>query len=79
MNTLLQNDTKFFDVLVGYFFSSGFYSIYESLEDFEKVRILIGINTDQQTYDWIKKSELLKIQSSTKETEKYSQSKLFTK
>ena len=70
LNTLLCNDTKFFDVLVGYFFSSGFYSIYESLEDVEKVRILIGISTDQESYDWIKKSELLKIRSSNKETEK---------
>ena len=69
LNTLLLNDTKFFDVLVGYFFSSGFYSIYESLEDVEKIRILIGINTDQESYNWIKKSELLKIRSSNKETE----------
>ena len=69
LNTLLFNDTRCFDVLVGYFFSSGFYSIYESLEDVERIRVLIGINTDQETYDWIKKSELLKIRSSNKETE----------
>lgn len=67
LNTLLNN-TKYFDVLVGYFFSSGFYSIYESLEDVEKVRILIGINTDQETYSWIKKSEL-NVRSSNRETE----------
>lgn len=69
LNTLLNN-TEYFDVLVGYFFSSGFYSIYESLEDVEKVRILIGINTDKETYDWIKKSETLNIRSSSQETEK---------
>lgn len=69
LNTLLNN-TQYFDVLVGYFFSSGFYSIYNSLEDVEHVRILIGINTDYETYDWIKKSEILNIRSSNNETEK---------
>lgn len=69
LKTLLNN-TKYFDVLVGYFFSSGFYSIYDSLEDVEKVRILIGINTDKETYEWIKESEYLNIRSSNQETEK---------
>ena len=69
LKTLLNN-TKYFDVLVGYFFSSGFYSIYKSLEDVKKVRILIGINTDQETYSWIKKSETLNIRSSNQETGK---------
>jgi len=39
-------DTQFFDVLVGYFYSSGFYEIYKSLEKTEKIRILVGINTN---------------------------------
>jgi len=33
---------------VGYFFTSGFYAIYQALETTEKIRILIGISTDQR-------------------------------
>lgn len=48
---ILIKDTKFFDCLVGYFYTSGFYSIYKSLENTQKTRILIGIATSRQTYD----------------------------
>jgi len=50
---VLINDTRFFDVLVGYFYTSGFHAIYKSLEKTEKVRILIGIGTGRQTIDLI--------------------------
>ncbi len=49
----LIKDTAFFDCLIGYFFSSGFHSIYRSLETTEKIRILIGISTNRQTYNWL--------------------------
>ena len=55
---VLIKDTKFFDVLVGYFYTSGFYAIYKSLEDTEKVRILIGISTNRGTYNLIQKSHI---------------------
>jgi len=42
----LIKDTQFFDVLVGYFYTSGFYEIYKFLEKTEKIRILVGINTN---------------------------------
>ena len=45
----LIKDTKLFDVLAGYFYTSGFYSLYKSLEKTEKIRILIGISTDRKT------------------------------
>ena len=45
----LIKDTKFFDVLVGYFYTSGFHALYKSLEKTEKIRILIGIGTDKKT------------------------------
>ena len=45
---VLIKDTRFFDVLVGYFYTSGFYAIYPSLEKTEKIRILIGINTENR-------------------------------
>ncbi|HDL01360.1 MAG TPA: helicase, partial [candidate division Zixibacteria bacterium] len=44
-------DTQLFDVLVGYFRSSGFYQLYESLEPVEKVRILVGLSVDRDAYD----------------------------
>jgi superfamily II DNA or RNA helicase/HKD family nuclease len=40
---------KDFDVLVGYFRSSGFLHLYKSLEDVEKIRILVGLNVDKYT------------------------------
>jgi len=39
----LIRDTRAFDVLVGYFYTSGFHAICDSLEAAEKIRILIGI------------------------------------
>lgn len=44
-------DTQLFDVLVGYFRTSGFYQLYESLEPVEKIRILVGLNVDRETYE----------------------------
>ena len=57
--TLLERFNKtlkfvqFFDVLVGYFRTSGFYNLYEALEGVEKIRILVGLNIDQKTYEII--------------------------
>ena len=53
---VLIKSTRFFDCLVGYFFSSGFHAIYKSLEDTEKIRVLIGIGTNRQTYDSMEKA-----------------------
>ena len=46
---ILKSNTQFFDVLVGYFRSSGFFKLYESLESVEKIRILVGLNVDKFT------------------------------
>ncbi len=54
---VLIKDTRFFDVLVGYFYSSGFYALYKSLEAVEKIRILIGVSTSKQTADLIQKPQ----------------------
>ena len=48
---VLIKDARYFDILVGYFFTSGFYAIYPALEKTEKIRILVGIGTDKKTYD----------------------------
>jgi superfamily II DNA or RNA helicase len=58
-NTLLDRfnalvkDTTFFDCLVGYFYSSGFYGLEKALDNTKKIRILIGISTNKTTYDLI--------------------------
>ena len=57
---VLIKDTQFFDVLVGYFFTSGFHAIYKSLEKTKKIRILIGISTDKQIVDLSQESKNLK-------------------
>lgn len=52
---VLIKDTAFFDCLVGYFYSSGFHAVYPSLENTEKIRILIGIGTNQKTFEMIQR------------------------
>ncbi|MCC8171069.1 MAG: phospholipase D-like domain-containing protein [Parabacteroides sp.] len=44
-------DTQLFDVLVGYFRASGFYQLYDALEPIEKIRILVGLSIDRESYD----------------------------
>ena len=52
----LIKDTSFFDCLVGYFYSSGFYAVYPALEKTDKIRILIGISTNRQTFDMLEQA-----------------------
>ena len=63
-NVLLK-DTEFFDCLVGYFYVSGFYKIQKSLKNTEKVRILVGMGIDSQTFELIEDSKKTNI-STTK-------------
>ncbi len=51
LQVLIHPQTQFFDVLVGYFYLSGFHLLYPALEQTEKIRILIGLKTDQRTFD----------------------------
>lgn len=44
-------DTQLFDVLVGYFRASGFHQLHEALEPVEKIRILVGLSVDRDSYD----------------------------
>ena len=52
---VLRN-AEFFDVLVGYFRSSGFFQLYKSLENIKKIRILVGLNIDVITYQMLQES-----------------------
>lgn len=54
---ILNRNTQFFDVLVGYFRASGFYLIQDAFEKIEKTRILIGINTDKQVVDMFEETQ----------------------
>lgn len=68
-NKILKNNTQYFDILVGYFRTSGFYNLYEAMEDIEKIRILVGINSDRKTIELIDQAnkEQIKLNFSSKE------------
>ena len=53
---VLIKDTDCFDCLVGYFYSSGFQAVYPALEKSKKIRILIGISTNRQTYEMMQRT-----------------------
>ena len=46
-------DVRYFDILVGYFRSSGFFHLYQSFEGIEKIRILVGLSIDKKTFQII--------------------------
>ena len=50
-NTLTQ--VQDFDVLVGYFRTSGFHLLADALEDVEHIRILVGLSVDRQAFEII--------------------------
>jgi len=56
-SVLLGDDTRFFDCLVGYFFISGFYKLYPALANVEKIRILIGLQTDRTAYELLQQAK----------------------
>jgi phosphatidylserine/phosphatidylglycerophosphate/cardiolipin synthase-like enzyme len=55
-NKILNSNTQFFDILVGYFRTSGFFKMYEAMESVEKTRVLVGLNVDVGTIDIINKA-----------------------
>ena len=46
-------NVEFFDVLVGYFQTSGFFELYKDFEQIGKIRILIGLGIDKQSFEII--------------------------
>ncbi|MBN1561486.1 helicase [candidate division KSB1 bacterium] len=59
-------DVKYFDVLVGYFRSSGFFQLYKSFKNIERVRILVGLNLDKKTFQIIETSNSKDFESHAK-------------
>jgi hypothetical protein len=47
------SDVKNFDVLVGYFQTSGFHQLYDALETVDHIRILVGLTVDQKGFELI--------------------------
>ena len=63
----LLEDVRYFDILVGYFRTSGFYRLYKEFEHIEKIRILVGLNTDSKTIELINSTKNeLKSETETK-------------
>jgi len=50
-------DVQFFDVLVGYFQTSGFHELYKDFEQIEKIRVLVGLGIDRQAFEIIEDAE----------------------
>jgi len=47
------SDVQYFDVLVGYFRTSGFHQLYDALETVDHIRILVGLTVDQKAFELI--------------------------
>ncbi len=61
---ILKGGTKYLDILVGFFRISGFYMLYDALEETDKIRVIVGINTDKPTYNlWLKAQRELSLSS----------------
>src|SRR5579872_5117150 len=56
-NILLGKNTQAFDCLVGYFFLSGFRRLVDALLPTEKVRILIGLETDRPVFELLSRAK----------------------
>lgn len=54
---ILKGHTQYFDILVGYFRTSGFFKLYPAMQDVEKIRILVGLNVDVNTVHIIEQSK----------------------
>lgn len=66
-------DVQYFDILVGYFRTSGFHKLYQEFESIDKIRILVGLNADKKAVDIIQSvhQETLNFESHTNTKEKF--------
>ena len=75
VNTLKY--AQYFDVLVGYFRTSGFNRLHKSFDSVEKIRILVGLNADYKTYEIIQSANVqqsIDFESHKKTREQFSES-----
>ncbi|HID32527.1 MAG TPA: helicase, partial [bacterium (Candidatus Stahlbacteria)] len=52
----LIKDCRFFDCLVAYFYASGFYQVYNALENTENIRVLIGVGMGKRSFDLMQRA-----------------------
>lgn len=57
----ILDHAQFFDVLVGYFRTSGYKALHEKLGSIEKMRILVGLNVDQRSFDLFSQAQQAKL------------------
>ncbi|MGB9664113.1 MAG: SNF2-related protein, partial [Ignavibacteria bacterium] len=71
----LIKDAKKFDCLVGYFYLSGFYLIQDALDNFDKIRILVGLGVSEDIFKVFNQKEKfekeINLLSSAKVKEEY--------
>jgi len=56
----LFRDTKELDIIVGYFYLSGIYQLYEELEKVDKIRIIVGMEVERRVYELLDRAKNLK-------------------
>jgi len=57
LNDLLSRSNRF-DCLVGYFYLSGFHLIRDALEPCEKIRILVGLETEREVFEALQRAKI---------------------
>ena len=67
----ILSNTQYFDVLVGYFRSSGFHRLQEAFKDIEHTRILVGLNVDKPIADAVQKVRSFSEMQNTDDTKKW--------
>ena len=53
-NNILNNNTQYFDMLVGYFRTSGFFKLFRAMNETEKIRVLVGLSADAATHEIVR-------------------------
>ena len=56
----LFRDTKELNIIVGYFYLSSIYQLYEELEKVDKIRIIVGMEVERRVYDLLDRAKNLK-------------------
>src|SRR5665647_221503 len=56
-SNILKCNTQYFDILVGYFRTSGFFRLAEAMRGVDKIRVLVGLNVDGRTVEFIEQAK----------------------
>lgn len=67
----ILSNTQYFDMLVGYFRSSGFHRLQDAFKDIEHTRILVGLNVDKPIADAVQKARGFSEMQNSEDTRKW--------